>query len=475
MRLDKNDIYQIEKPLITELDREEAFDYVFNYDGKTDNTDTQNIFLSGVKPANQNLVNEVNTPIYLPWKKVKHKKLPDEFEYHNSVLTHEVFWAAVKLTRNSKAQKSPIKTETGEFFTWSLFPEQERILHSLDMTVGGNLIGFEAPQKKAEKEKNTVVLNGIIEEAIATSQLEGASTTRAVAKKFLQEGRKPKNKSEHMILNSYLAMKKIEEEYKNKELSLELLFEMHSLITQNTINADEIHRLRKNTDEIVIESDTVGEIIYIPPSESFLASEIQNLIDFANNKNDEYFIHPIIKAVMIHFWIGYLHPFTDGNGRLARLLFFWYLLKHNYWAVSYLPISTVIKKAPAQYWQAYVYSEQDDCDLNYFIDFHLRKIQESIDNFKSYIETKSQENKTINKSLKQAYAFNDRQIQLLKYLSKDENHRTSLTAHVNVYQVTKATGIKDLKALEQEGFLETTKEGKFLYYYGTTKIESLFN
>jgi Fic family protein len=178
---------------------------------------------------------------------------------------------------------------------------------------------------------------------------------------------------------------------------------------------------------------------------------------------------------MIHFWIGYLHPFTDGNGRLARLLFFWYLLKHNYWAVSYLPISTVIKKAPAQYWQAYVYSEQDDCDLNYFIDFHLRKIQESIDNFKSYIETKSQENKTINKSLKQAYAFNDRQIQLLKYLSKDENHRTSLTAHVNVYQVTKATGIKDLKALEQEGFLETTKEGKFLYYYGTTKIESLFN
>jgi len=55
------------------------------------------------------------------------------------------------------------------------------------------------------------------------------------------------------------------------------------------------------------------------------------LIEFANDENiTTGFIHPVIKAILLHFWIGYLHPFCDGNGRTARALFYWYLLKNDY-------------------------------------------------------------------------------------------------------------------------------------------------
>ena len=68
-------------------------------------------------------------------------------------------------------------------------------------------------------------------------------------------------------------------------------------------------------------------IYHIPPKENFLKEQMVDFIKYANDEGDEGFMHPILKAILIHFWIGYLHPFYDGNGRIARALFYWYLLK----------------------------------------------------------------------------------------------------------------------------------------------------
>ncbi|WP_366511954.1 Fic family protein [Maribacter sp.] len=51
---------------------------------------------------------------------------------------------------------------------------------------------------------------------------------------------------------------------------------------------------------------------------------------FFNNNPKKNFIHPIVKASILHFLIGYIHPFVDGNGRTARAIFYWYLLKNGY-------------------------------------------------------------------------------------------------------------------------------------------------
>ncbi|MCX6745322.1 MAG: Fic family protein [Candidatus Parcubacteria bacterium] len=405
---------------------------------------------------------------YLYWDKIKFKEpIPKG-------ISKEELWSIIKLFRKAQSIKSVIKNEKGEFFTWSKLDYFEKFFHELDMNTGGELFVDKEGVNKANKQK--LISKGIIEEAIASSQLEGAATSRQAAKKMLREGRKPTNKSEQMIVNSYLAMKAIEDTYKDKEMSMNLILELHGLITKDTLDSEnEIPRLRKNNEPIYITDKSDGLIYHTGPNINFVKKELERLIIFANDElEDKTFIHPIIKAIMLHFWMGYLHPFTDGNGRLARLLFYWYLIKKGYWAFIYLPISKVIKLAPKQYIMAYVYSEQDDNDLTYFIDYNIKKIKLAVKEFEEYLAKQSKGNVQMKKNSEAKYGLNIRQIQLLQYLHGDSDERTSLKTHMNINQVAKMTAHKDLKDLVKKGLLVHKKQGKNVYYYGAEKIKELF-
>ncbi|MGH9879658.1 MAG: Fic family protein, partial [Nitrososphaerales archaeon] len=180
-------------------------------------------------------------------------------------------------------------------------------------------------------------------------------------------------------------------------------------------------------------------------------------------------------AIILHFWIGYLHPFTDGNGRLARLIFYWYLLKNEYWAFAYLPLSKVIKKSPAQYRDAYVYSEQDDNDLTYFIDYNVRKILQAKRDFEQYVKRIEIENKKMFKAARLKYNLNDRQIQVLRYLHKNPSATTSIKTHANINDVIRITARKDLEELERLGFLASRKIGRERPFSATRKTSELLD
>jgi Fic family protein len=402
----------------------------------------------------------------LYWDKVKYKQLPEG-------LTKEEAWAAIKFVRNLQSQETSIKDSiSNKRFTWYKPDYVDKLTHELDMDMGGSL--HVGTSEIDPKQRNTFISRGVIEEAIASSQLEGAHTTRKAAKKMILENRKPHNESERMILNNYKAMLLIEEEYKHKKLDFDLLLELHEKVTEGTIESGELGRFREDGDDIVVKDKIEGIIYHIPPINEFLKKEIKNFIDFANDEDQDGFIHPVIKAIFIHFWFAYLHPFTDGNGRMARLLFYWYLLKKNYWAFSYLPISSVIKKSPEQYGMAYVYSEQDDLDLTYFLNYNLKKIKSARAEFKKYVEEKKEENKIMSKLAHNAYSFNPRQIQVLQFFHENPTEFTTMTMHMNSQQISKKTAISDLKNLLKKGFLIEKLQGRYGYYFATDKIGELF-
>jgi Fic family protein len=210
-----------------------------------------------------------------------------------------------------------------------------------------------------------------MEEAIASSQLEGASTEYRVAKELLRTGRKPEDHDERMIFNNWKAMQYIRANVKNK-ISSERIRELHSILTEGTLKNPEESGKFRTTDDVVVYYR--NEIVHTPPKADTLKERISNFCDFANTDNEEKWIHPIIKGTMLHFWLAYDHPFIDGNGRTARALMYWYILSRGYSLFQYLSISKHFLRAPGQYEKAYLHTEHDDNDLTYFLVYNLASV-----------------------------------------------------------------------------------------------------
>jgi len=397
-------------------------------------------------------------PIYLYWSDIKYKT------WTPRGMSKEKFWHLVKIARKNRMvigfETKCWNVANNSLFFWINLDRFQNFCHKFDLSAGGSLI--KCGENLSEEDKQVFIKRNVIEEAIASSQLEGAHTTRKVAKRILATGEKPRNQSEIMIVNNYNAMKQIKNEFKDRELSLDMIFKLHKILTKGDegLKDDERGQFRKEEDEIVV-GGGYQEYNHKAPDIKLVKKDIEKLIKFANDEYPNQFIHPLIKAIMLHFWIGYLHPFVDGNGRLARCLFYWYCLRHNYWVIAYLPISIKIKNSLSSYLNAYLYSEQDDNDLTYFIDYNVRKIEQAKIDFEYYCQKKMQ----ILESLRKKYPeLNSRQIELLDYLDK-KNRYTSVSIHLNYFEISKITAIKDLKEMEEMKILWSEKTGREIRYY----------
>ena len=252
----------------------------------------------------------------------------DEFQWRvEKGDSKEAAWVLTKLARLSISQRlTELGAEKDKYFIYCVPNSLLAQLHKIDQMIGGgHSIKGNVFSSSTEEGKNRYLLkNLMMEEAITSSQLEGASTTRKVAKQMLKNDLPPKNKSEQMILNNFLLMKEALAR-QDEDLSIEMILELHKIATHDAIENQGIPGKMRNHDHIFI-PDAFGEGVYYPPAWETLESRLNSLVNFANGNHSQSqsndFIHPIIKAIILHFMIAYIHPFDDGNGRTARAIFY---------------------------------------------------------------------------------------------------------------------------------------------------------
>ncbi|MBN1585447.1 Fic family protein [Candidatus Uhrbacteria bacterium] len=414
-------------------------------------------------------IDSTMSPQYGHWDKIKYRQPPNGFN-------REEFWFLIKMIRQIRSSQTFVKDVSGKFYRWVELDRFNRFMHQFDMSAGGDIFVNNDHLATLKKHKDRYISRGQIEEAIASSQLEGAHTTRLVAKKMILEKRPAKTKDERMILNNYGLMERIGSELLEVKLDRKLLLEMQTMLTEGTdTEPDHVGRFRKPEDDLAVANNRhIGHVL---PDTEWVNLEMDRLLAIANDEADEVrFLNPVIKAVFLHFWIGYLHPFPDGNGRIARAIFYWYLMKHGYWAIAYLPLSAKIKQSPKQYSMAYIYAEQDDLDLTYFIDYNLSKLQLAIGDFQEYISRKTQEESKLRLALGSNEEINDRQKEVLSYLARNPQEKMTIGQHQARTAVTRATARKDLYSLCDQGYLSVVKQkGHFVNFIPTDKTISLMN
>lgn len=386
-----------------------------------------------------NLISSINSR-YLYWSDIKYR-VP-------SGMTDVELWSIVKSVRNL----TDVKIWSQNNIHFSLTNTMQRLCHEFDMNFGGSWGASKIfPADKTSQE--LYLISSIMEEAIASSQMEGATTTREVAKDMLRKKISPRNKSQRMILNNYNTINFIRDHAK-EELTPGLIMQIHGMMTENALDIpDASGRLRREDENIVVGNGITGEIVHTPPSAECLNDFLIQLCTFFNDDKTEIFVHPIIRAITIHYLVGYYHPFADGNGRTARALFYWYMMKSNYWLVQYLSISRIIKGSKKSYEKAFLYSESDSNDIGYFIQYNLEVLLKSFDALSRYIKRKHNDKKKAERLLHLGN-ITERQSQLLSLYIENPDAVLISTDVVAKFGVTPGTAKSDLRDLTNKGYLK---------------------
>jgi Fic family protein len=376
-------------------------------------------------------------------------------------LSSEQWWLKLRLARQADTRPLPLTDTKGEAFGYTLPDLVLRHLHQIDQRMAGEVAMEEVVTSEREAGRRFLV-NSLMEEAIRSSQLEGATTSRVTAKELLRSRREPRDRSEQMIVNNYRAIQFIKE--MGNPLTPDLVLELHRIVTAGTLgDPAAAGRLQQPGEErIAVFYRTDDRLpVHIPPPAEQLPKRLEDLCRFANEGDDgEPFVHPVIRAILLHFWLAYDHPFEDGNGRTARILFFWAMHARGYWLAEYLPISRLIRAAPGRYERAFLETETDGGDTTYFLIHQLELITRAIADLHVYLERKIAEQHDAEARLAGFDGLNGRQVALLGHALKHPEHLYTYGGHAGDHRVTHETARADLADLARRGLLVRRPGGR---------------
>lgn len=409
-------------------------------------------------------INPLPAGKYLHWDKLRHYEPPVG-------LTHEEWWTAISMARTTAFQPLPLLDKEGKPFVFSTPAPVTIDLHHIDRDAAGQIRAAGSP---LQADSQRFLMSSLIEEAITSSQLEGAATTRKIAAAMLRSGRRPRDHGERMIFNNYRAMEHLRA-MRDEDLTPERVLELHRILAEDTLDDPKDIGRYRSSDEVHVVDVRDNTPLHIPPSYRELPERMQRLCDFANaDENAQPFVHPVLRAILLHFMIGYDHPFADGNGRTARALFYWSMARSGYWLMEYTSISHILRKAPARYMRAYLYTETDRNDTTYFMLHQLQTIRAAIAALHEYVDRKTREQRETEQLLAGSAGlrarFNHRQLALLNHALRNTGEGYRVDAHQRSHNVVYQTARSDLLELEALGLLEKTKQGNAYVFYAPSDL-----
>ena len=390
---------------------------------------------------------------YYHWDQLRHRPPPDG-------LSSEEWWLGIKLARQQGRRALPLTDADGQPFSYVLTDQALSLLQRIDQQAAGR-IGL--PEDMVNpRDRTRYLVAGLMEEAIASSLLEGAATTRRDAKKLLRSDRSARTPAERMVVNNYQTMMYISRDPK-APLTAEMVLEIHRMVTEATLERPEdAGRMQLPGEERVVVDHFIDPdpAYHVPPPAEVLPGLMESMVSFANDLDSEQFVHPVVRAIALHFYLAYLHPFVDGNGRTARALFYRSLLRQGYWLAEYLSISRLLRRAPVQYGKAFLHTETDEADFTYFLLHQLDVLHRSIDELWQYLGTKATDVRQAERVLRGSPDFNHRQIALLSRALRRPDAIYTFRSYQTTHGVTYPTAHSDLSDLHQRGLLERHKVGR---------------
>lgn len=186
----------------------------------------------------------------------------------------------------------------------------------------------------------------LIIESLSSATIEGARTT---VDNVIKNFENPKDKSEKMVVNNVKALKMIYDGFTINDDTIRNLWEV---LTHDACENSNIAGRKYRNGKVYAGNNT--EIIHVPCDVNSIQKHMNMLFNYIQNSNEG----AVIKAAVTHFYLVYIHPFCDGNGRMARLLINYILYNYGYTDVKKLSISKQISNNIGSYYKSLKNSEK---------------------------------------------------------------------------------------------------------------------
>ncbi|MGN0469252.1 MAG: Fic family protein [Acutalibacteraceae bacterium] len=191
------------------------------------------------------------------------------------------------------------------------------------------------------------------DEIISTSAIEGIDFNRESVRNILK-GYAPKDEQENRIAGLKKGFDFIADT--TNKINEENLYKLYMMTVGEFL--DEENKLQNGCkyrhDVVYVVDDS--SVAHAGIDHKKLPGYMKSLIDFINAEDT---INDLLKAAIVHFYIAYLHPYFDGNGRMARLVHLWVLIQSGYQSVLYVPLSSKIKSSKKAYYDAFTKIENN--------------------------------------------------------------------------------------------------------------------
>ena len=223
------------------------------------------------------------------------------------------------------------------------------------------------------------------DEIVATSAIESIDFSRDSVRKILK-GMAPKDEQENRILGIKHGLEFIADT--SNKITEENIFKLYMMTVGDFLTGDD--KLAEGNfyrhDTVYVVSDHVEHsgLDYKKVPEF-----MKSLIAFVNAEDD---INDLIKAAIIHFYIAFVHPYFDGNGRMARLVHLWFLIQKGYQSALFIPFSSQIEKSRKAYYNAYTAIEKNKkysgkIDVTPFILYFINNVYNKMNEGSTAVET----------------------------------------------------------------------------------------
>jgi Fic family protein len=234
------------------------------------------------------------------------------------------------------------------------------------------------------------------------------------------------------------------------ELTLETLLTLHKLTMQKLLPDEQMAAFREK--QVIVRGAADGQVVFRPPVSVEIPFLIEDFFTWLNSEETKE-LHPIFKAAITHYYLVYIHPFVEGNGRVARAFATLVLYDSGYDFKRFFSLEEYFDSDVEAYYQALLSVQQsDNKSLTYWLEYFAYGLALEIDKVKQKVLKLSQDLK-IQRELGQQVALSERQIILLEVL-QNQGSMTSDDAQKALPNVSVDTILRDLKDLITKGVVQ---------------------